>query len=109
MEHCPTGEHAAGSGVPVQLQVRDPASADEAKQIVRGWVSTDRDLAAATEAADERLERLRGDQDLVLELQLYAFRSDLWTPVAAELARYANSVLHSWCRRGLVFGRASPR
>lgn len=64
----------------------------------------DRLVAAEREPDDDRLDRMLGDTDLLLDLQLNAYAPTVWNPVAEEFARYGLAVFRSWIRQGLVFG-----
>src|SRR5690349_18064281 len=52
----------------------------------------------------EHLDRLLGDSDLLLRLQLSNYSPAVWNPIAEEFARYGLAVISSWIRRGLIFG-----
>jgi DNA-directed RNA polymerase specialized sigma24 family protein len=64
----------------------------------------DRLLAAEREPDDDRLDRMLGDADLLLDLQLNAYAPKVWNPVAEEFARYGLGVFRKWIRQGFVFG-----
>ena len=64
----------------------------------------DRLVAAEREPDDDRLDRMLGDANLLLNLQLNAYAPKVWDPVAEEFARYGLAVFRSWIRQGLVFG-----
>jgi DNA-directed RNA polymerase specialized sigma24 family protein len=49
---------------------------------------------------DERLDRMLGDRDLLLRLQLSGYAPRYWDPAAAEFARYGHDVLVGWLRKG---------
>lgn len=70
----------------IQLQVGRDSDAD------------DEDLPA-----DERLDRMLGDQDLLLRLQLSGYAPKYWEPAAAEFARYGHDVLVGWLSKGMMF------
>lgn len=53
--------------------------------------------------ADERLDRLLGDQDLLLRLQLSGFAAEEWSRAAAEFARYGLDVITGWLRTGAIY------
>jgi DNA-directed RNA polymerase specialized sigma24 family protein len=53
--------------------------------------------------ASEHLDRILGDVDLRLRLQLRGYADAEWNPVAAEFARYGLAVMKSWIRRGRIF------
>lgn len=50
------------------------------------------------------LDRLLGDVDLLVRLQLHNYAPAVWNPVAEEFARYGLATISSWIRRGLIFG-----
>ncbi|WP_116451706.1 RNA polymerase sigma factor [Blastococcus litoris] len=52
----------------------------------------------------DRLDRMLGDADLLLNLQLSNYSPKVWKPIAEEFARYGYAVISSWIRRGLIFG-----
>lgn len=52
----------------------------------------------------DRLDRMLGDADLMMRLQLTSYAPEVWKPVAEEFARYGLVVIRSWIRRGLIFG-----
>ena len=52
----------------------------------------------------DQLDRLLGDADLLLDLQLNNYAPAVWNPIAEEFARYGLAVISSWIRRGLIFG-----
>jgi DNA-directed RNA polymerase specialized sigma24 family protein len=64
----------------------------------------DRLVAAEKEPDDDRLDRMLGDADLLLGLQLNSYAPKVWNPVAEEFARYGLAVFRSWIRLGFVFG-----
>lgn len=49
---------------------------------------------------DERLDRMLGDRDLLLRLQLSGYAPRYWEPAAAEFARYGHDVVVGWLRTG---------
>lgn len=51
-----------------------------------------------------QLDRLLGDADMLLNLQLSKYAPAVWNPIAEEFARYGLAVISSWIRRGLIFG-----
>jgi len=53
--------------------------------------------------ADERLDRMLGDQDLLLKLQLSGYAPKYWNPAAAEFARYGHNVLTGWLYTNQIF------
>src|SRR3954470_13380163 len=63
------------------------------------------DGAALDLPADERLDRMLGDQELLLRLQLSSYAPRDWLPVAAEFARYGLGVLEPWIGTGRIFGK----
>jgi hypothetical protein len=65
---------------------------------------TDLDLPA-----DERLDRMLGDQELLLRLQLSSYAPREWLPVASEFARYGLGVLEPWIGSGRIFGKVYGR
>lgn len=52
----------------------------------------------------DKLDRLLGDADMLLQLQLTNYSDKVWNPIAEEFARYGYAVISSWIRRGLIFG-----
>lgn len=50
------------------------------------------------------LDRLLGDVDLLVRLQLSAYAEEEWQPVATEFARYGLGVLPAWIGTRRVFG-----
>lgn len=60
-------------------------------------------------SSTEKLERLLGDQDLLLNLQLNQYSEKSWAPVAEELARYGLAVIGSWLRRRTIFVKVKKR
>jgi hypothetical protein len=59
--------------------------------------------------ADDRLDRMLGDQELLLRLQLSSYAPREWLPVAAEFARYGLGVLEPWIGTGRIFGKVFGR
>jgi hypothetical protein len=59
--------------------------------------------------ADEHLDRMLGDQELLLRLQLSSYAPRDWLPVAAEFARYGLGVLEPWIGTGRIFGKVYDR
>ncbi|MCE5292461.1 MAG: sigma-70 family RNA polymerase sigma factor [Nocardiaceae bacterium] len=55
------------------------------------------------------LNRLLGDADLLLNLQLSGYAPRLWKPVAEEFARYGVGVLKAWIKDRSIFGRVKKR
>jgi len=68
----------------------------------------DDDLASDL-PADDALDRLLGDQELLLRLQLSSYAPREWDPVAAEFARYGLGVLIPWIGSGRIFGKVFGR
>lgn len=54
---------------------------------------------------DDRLDRLLGDRDLLLRLQLSGYADAAWQPVATEFARYGLGILRGWLYTGAIFGQ----
>lgn len=52
---------------------------------------------------DERLDRMLGDQDLLLRLQLFGYAPKYLGPASAEFARYGHDVLAGWLRKNKMF------
>lgn len=52
---------------------------------------------------DEALDRMLGDRDLLLRLQLSGYAPRYWQPAAAEFARYGHDVLIGWLRTDKMF------
>lgn len=59
--------------------------------------------------ADARLDRLLGDRDLLLRLQLSGYSGVEWDRVASEFCRYGLGVLEPWTGTGKVFARVAAR
>lgn len=59
--------------------------------------------------SDEQLDRMLGDQELLLRLQLSSYAPREWDPVAAEFARYGLGVLIPWIGSGRIFGKVFGR
>lgn len=55
--------------------------------------------------ADERLDRMLGDQDLLLQLQLSGYAPTYWGTASAEFARYGHDVLVGWLTKDKMFTR----
>lgn len=53
--------------------------------------------------ADERLDRMLGDQDLLLKLQLSGYAPKYWEPAATEFARNGHNVLTGWLYTNQIF------
>ena len=51
----------------------------------------------------ENLDRLLGDAELLLRLQLSAYAKEEWEPIATEFARYGLGVLPAWLASGKMF------
>ena len=77
---------------------------DQNSGVVEQWLSD-----AEFDEGNERLERLLGDQELLLSLQLGRYSAKVWDPVAEELARYGVAVILSWIRRRLIFPKVQKR
>jgi len=99
---CPTAkpEPASAGGVLVRLQ-------PDNKDLGEGHD----DLPA-----DDHLDRLLGDSDMLYRLQLSGYARAEWDKVAAEFARYGMGVLSGWLRNGRIYpevmkktGRQVPR
>jgi DNA-directed RNA polymerase specialized sigma24 family protein len=72
----------------------------EQDHLIGQWLG-DRELTAE----QENLQRLVGDEELMLELQLHGFAGRPWERFAREMARYGMGVISSWIRRGVIYGR----
>ncbi|MFF0546877.1 sigma-70 family RNA polymerase sigma factor [Nocardia thailandica] len=59
--------------------------------------------------ATERLQRLAGDEQILLTLQLSDFADRDWEPVAQELARYGIAVLTSWINHRMIYAKVKYR
>lgn len=57
----------------------------------------------------ELAERLGGDEELLLKLQLSSFADRDWNPVAQELARYGYAVISSWIRNRSIYRKVKQR
>lgn len=53
--------------------------------------------------SSEELDRLLGDSNLLLRLQLSGYSPKEWEPVATEFARYGLAVLSAWIGNGRIF------
>lgn len=53
--------------------------------------------------SSEALDRLLGDSDLLLRLQLSGYAPKEWEPVATEFARYGLGVLTAWIGNGRIY------
>ena len=71
---------------------------------IDGWL-----LDADVDLEDDRLQRLGGDEELLLTLQLGGFAKRDWEPVAQELARYGLAVITSWIRSRTIFTKVKQR
>jgi hypothetical protein len=58
---------------------------------------------------DDGLDRLLGDQDLLMRLQLSGYAQREWMPVAQEFARYGLGVLTPWIGTGRIFAKVRGR
>jgi hypothetical protein len=58
---------------------------------------------------DDGLDRLLGDQELLMRLQLSSYAPREWLPVAQEFARYGLGVLQPWIGTGKVFVKVRER
>lgn len=77
-----------------------PAAATQ----IDSWLS-DADI----DLEDDRLQRLGGDEELLLTLQLSGYSKDVWDPVAQELARYGLAVITAWSRSRTIFSKVKQR
>lgn len=77
-----------------------PGYDGEYDQLIGQWLE-DKELTAE----QENLQRLGGDEELLLELQLHGFAGRAWDRFAREMARYGVGVMSSWIRRGVIYGR----
>lgn len=96
-------------GPPVDSARLQPDNqADDTQRIDNGLVSRwldDPDLAAELSDERERLQRLQGDEDLLLALQLNGFAGPQWGRFTRELARYGLGVVRAWIIRGNIYGK----
>lgn len=53
--------------------------------------------------ANEHLDRLLGDRDMLLRLQLSGYAREYWTPLADVFAQYGLAVLRAWLGTGRIF------
>lgn len=88
----PVGSSRPEVGPRVQPNTADPELSD--------WLE-----GPELEAANQRLARLKADEDLVFELQLSDYDDAVWDPIAEEFARYGLAVLKAWMRNGTILGR----
>lgn len=65
--------------------------------------STDLDLDNGPLPADDALDRMLGDTDLLYRLQYSGYAPQDWQPAAAEFARYGHSVMIGWLRSSRIF------
>lgn len=73
-------------------------------QVVVNWLAE-----VEFEDKAEHLDRLLGDEDLLLSLQLGSYAPAVWDPVAEALARYGVAVIRAWTRRGSIFSKVEKR
>lgn len=71
---------------------------------VEGWL-----IDAEFDRENELLQRLGGDEELLLKLQLSGFADRDWNPVAQEFARYGLAVITSWIRKRSVYQKVKRR
>jgi DNA-directed RNA polymerase specialized sigma24 family protein len=57
----------------------------------------------------KNLDRLLGDADMLLQLQLTGYAPKVWNPIAEEFARYGLAVLRSWMYKRTIFGMVKHR
>lgn len=88
-------QHTAGDGA--HLQPEDTAD-------VEGWL-----VDGEFDRENERIQRLGGDEELLLKLQLSSFADRDWNPVAQELARYGLAVITSWMRKRSIYRKVKRR
>lgn len=69
-----------------------------------GWLI---DVDAASEARD--LDRLQGDTDMLLQLQLAGYTGRTWAYFSRVLARYGFAVLRAWMLRGLMLKKCKEK
>ncbi|OLT52877.1 hypothetical protein BJF87_12375 [Gordonia sp. CNJ-863] len=79
----------------------EPADAGE----VSLWLSD----AEFDRPTSDLIERLGGDEELLLALQLSGFADRDWNPVAEELARYGLAVITSWIHKRTIFSKVKRR
>lgn len=65
--------------------------------------------ASEFDQANERFERLGGDEELLFRLQLRGFLGKDWERAASEFAIYGLVVLRSWLRNQLIFIKVRKR
>lgn len=106
----PTPSRSAGPlGAGVRLQPDTEAEAadvlgDHPDGQLEAWLA---DPVFSEDA--KNLDRLLGDADLLLQLQLSGYVSKVWDPIAEEFARYGLAVLCSWMRKRTIFGMVKHR
>ncbi len=68
------------------------------------------DLAAFENTKEaERLRRLEGDRDMVLQLGLNGYQGPSWKQFSEALVAYAFQVLRAWARSGLIFLKCAEK
>lgn len=58
---------------------------------------------------DSHLDRLLGDRDVLLRLQLSGYAPEYWAPLASVFARYGLAVLRAWLASGRIFEELARR
>lgn len=89
-----------GSGDASRLQLDDYLDDEALEEALR---------ATEFDQANERFDRLGGDEDLLLRLQLHGFAGKEWDRAAEEFAVYGMAVLRSWLRTQLIFIKVRQR
>jgi hypothetical protein len=82
----------------LQQDDQDPDGDNPGRPVPQGWVAE-----YDNTEADERLNRLLADAELVSRLQWHNFAGPQWEVFATELARYGVAVLRGWLRTGVIF------
>jgi hypothetical protein len=98
MEPIPQREH------PQQPQAADSAPRLQPREVPKGWLEP----FAATHKAralDDYVRRLKGDQELVQDLQWVGYAGPRWERFTEVLVAYGYQVLMAWIITGTVFGK----
>lgn len=65
------------------------------------------EVDAADEARD--VDRLQGDSDLLLQLQLASYEGEVWDYFSEVLARYGFAVVRAWLMRGVMVQKCKEK
>jgi DNA-directed RNA polymerase specialized sigma24 family protein len=94
------GTPPAAARVPIQPEVGSQPAVPES------WL---RLLDPETLSLAENVDRLAGDADLVMALELGGYTGHDWNVFSRELAKYGIGVLTGWMYRGLILARCKER